>query len=208
METEILKRLYIIRHGETDPNRNKIIQGSGLDAPLNQKGRNQALDFYKAYNHIPFQKVYTSNLIRTWQSVEKFIQNGIPHSPLKELNEISWGVKDGTKIDQKEQKIYTHMINQWKSGSLDVCFEAGESPNQVAKRLNSAMKSILKEGNEDVILMCIHGRALRILLCILLEKSLSDMEDFLHSNLCLYILSWDGKNWKIELENDTSHILN
>jgi len=202
-----LKKLYIIRHGETEPNRNHIIQGSGLDAPLNETGIRQAADFFMAYRHIDFDAVYTSALIRTWQSVDGFLKKGIPHFPVKNLNEISWGVKDGTRIDPSEQKIYNAMLSDWNAGLLDRSFEKGESPNVVAARMKLAMNDLM-ETDFNTILMCIHGRALRILLCILMKKNLAEMESFLHSNLCLYILSFDGQNWTIELENDTHHIQN
>lgn len=200
-----MKKLYIIRHGETEPNRQHIIQGSGLDASLNETGMQQAADFFMAYRHIPFDVVYTSALIRTWQSVDGFLKKGIPHVPLKNLNEISWGVKDGTRIDPSEQKIYNGMLSDWKAGLLDRSFEKGESPNVVAARMKLAMNDLM-ETDFKTILMCIHGRALRILLCILMKKNLAEMEAFLHSNLCLYILSFDGQNWTIDLENDTHHL--
>jgi len=202
-----VKKLYIIRHGDTEPNRHHIIQGSGLDAPLNETGMQQAADFFMAYRHIPFDAVFTSALIRTWQSVDGFLRKGIPHYPVKNLNEISWGVKDGTRIDPSEQKIYNSMLSDWKAGLLDRSFDKGESPNMVASRMKLAVEDLLQT-DFKTILMCIHGRALRILLCLLMKKSLTEMETFLHSNLCLYILSFDGQNWAIELENDTHHLQN
>ncbi len=167
----------------------------------------QAADFFMAYRHIPFDAVFTSALIRTWQSVDGFLRKGVPHYPVKNLNEISWGVKDGTRIDPSEQKIYNSMLSDWKAGLLDRSFDKGESPNMVASRMKLAVEDLLQT-DFKTILMCIHGRALRILLCLLMKKSLTEMETFLHSNLCLYILSFDGQNWTIELENDTHHLQN
>jgi probable phosphoglycerate mutase len=206
MEDRKSRTLYIIRHGETDPNKNHIIQGSGLDAPLNDTGRRQAKDFFSAYRHISFGKIYTSNLIRTWQSVQPFLDLGIPHVSLNDLREISWGVKDGTKINPSEQLEYQGMLNDWKAGLLDRCFPRGESPNQVLKRMDKAMIEVMSDSQQDTLLMCIHGRALRILLSYLLNTPLQDMEQYQHSNLCLYILVWDGKFWKMTVQNDVSHL--
>lgn len=206
MEIPHRKKLYLIRHGETDPNKNHIIQGSGLNAPLNETGRRQADNFFRAYHHIPFQAIYTSALIRTKQSVQPFLDKGIPHVVMAELNEISWGDKDGTRIDPEEQIFYQSLLNDWRAGLLDRHFPNGESPRQVEKRMRRAMAEIMAKENEETILMAIHGRAMRILLCILLEKPLNLMEDFIHSNLCLYVLSWDGNRWQLELSNDTSHL--
>ena len=49
------------------------MQGSGVDAGLNEFGRLQAETFFHAYQHISFDKIYTSKLKRSWESVEKFI---------------------------------------------------------------------------------------------------------------------------------------
>jgi broad specificity phosphatase PhoE len=205
MEDLAGKKLYLVRHGETEPNRLGIIQGSGLDAPLNARGIQQANDFFLAYRHIPFDVVYTSALVRTHQSVAQFLQSGRRHEVRKDLNEISWGVKDGTRIDPKEQIVYNRMLRDWQAGLLDRGFELGESPNQVAKRLQPVIEEIQKSPAR-IVLMCIHGRAMRILLCLLLKRPLAQMETFLHSNLCLYVLVFDGNVWRLELENDTQHL--
>ena len=199
------KQWYIIRHGETEPNRLQIIQGSGLDASLNDTGKQQAQDFYTAYRHIPFDSIYTSALVRTHESVKLFLGRGIPHIALPALNEISWGDKDGTRIEPGEQSIYNAMVRDWKAGLLDRAFENGESPNMVVKRLKPAIASLL-ERPDKLSLVCIHGRTLRILLCLLTEKPVSEMESFLHTNLSLYILSYQNGKWEIDLNNDTSHL--
>lgn len=200
------KQWYIIRHGETEPNRLQIIQGSGIDAPLNDTGRRQARDFFAAYRHIPFEAVYTSALSRTRESVQPFLEMGIPHLALKELNEISWGEKDGTRIDADEQKVYHSMVSDWKAGLLDRAFPKGESPNMVVKRLNIALSELMKRPDR-LSLMCIHGRTLRILLCILTDNPLHEMEKFLHSNLSLYVLSLKNGKWEMEIRNDTTHLI-
>lgn len=199
------KQWYIIRHGETEPNRLQIIQGSGLDASLNQTGIQQAQDFYTAYRHIPFDSVYTSALVRTHESVKSFLDKGIPHLILPALNEISWGEKDGTRIDAGEQTVYNAMVRDWKAGLLDRSFQNGESPNMVVKRLKPAIESLMQRPDK-ISLMCIHGRTLRILLCLLTSKPVSEMETFLHTNLSLYILSFRNGKWEIDLRNDTSHL--
>ena len=50
--------MYIIRHGETNYNKLGIVQGSGVDTDINEKGEAQADAFYQAYKHIPFQQIF------------------------------------------------------------------------------------------------------------------------------------------------------
>jgi probable phosphoglycerate mutase len=55
--------LKFVRHGETDENRKKIIQGQ-LDFKLNALGKQQALVVAKALEHVPFTHAFSSDLSR------------------------------------------------------------------------------------------------------------------------------------------------
>ncbi len=68
-----LKDIYLIRHGETDYNRMRVVQGSGIDADLNELGKRQAQAFFEHYQNLALDKIYTSALRRTHQSVKGFI---------------------------------------------------------------------------------------------------------------------------------------
>lgn len=203
------KTIYIIRHGETDYNRRGVVQGSGVDSDLNDMGRAQAMAFFQAYQHVPFQKIYISSLKRTYQTAELFINLGIPYEKLAGLNEISWGVMEGKVPGNLDNEYYRDLIGAWSSGNTAFPTDGGESPDQVAARQRVAMDVILSRPNEEQVLVAMHGRAMRILLCWLTNQPLSTMDQFEHSNLCLYKLQYDydSQTFTIELVNDTSHLL-
>ena len=120
--------LYIIRHGETELNRQNIVQGSGVDSNLNNTGRRQAQLFYQYYRTVKFDLVLTSALKRTHQTVEPFIlRGGVEVMNMPELNEISWGVHEGKVGDLASAASYKTMINHWQSENYDACIEGGES---------------------------------------------------------------------------------
>jgi len=96
------KNIYIVRHGQTDDNLKGIVQGSGIDAPINDTGIQQTKKFYDAYKNVNFDKVYITELQRTAQSVASFIQDGIPTQVLPGLNEINWGTREGIVITPEE----------------------------------------------------------------------------------------------------------
>ena len=200
------KKIYVVRHGQTDFNLQNIVQGSGIDSDLNARGREQARAFYEAYKHVPFDKVYTSALRRTQQSVQSFIDDGLPVESLPGLNEISWGTKEGFRITPDEDAYYHHMIRQWQLGDTSLRIEAGESPDDVVKRMQPAIDHIMSQSNEGTVLVCMHGRAIRILLCTLLRYPLRCMDTFDHENLCLYQLHFNGSFFSVELYNDTRHL--
>lgn len=200
------KKIYIIRHGQTDFNLQNIVQGSGIDSSLNDQGRAQAAAFFEAYRHVPFDKVYTSALRRTKESVNAFLELGLPTESLAGLNEISWGVNEGCKITPEENEYYHHMLSQWQLGNTSLRIEGGESPEDVTRRLQPAINYILAQEQERTVLICMHGRAIRILLCMLLNYPLKSMDVFQHENLCLYRLDYNGSSFKIELNCDTTHL--
>jgi probable phosphoglycerate mutase len=201
------KKIYIIRHGQTDFNLQGIVQGSGVDSSLNVTGRAQAHAFFEMYGSVAFNKVYTSSLKRTSETVSKFIDKGVPHEVLPGLNEISWGTNEGQKITPDEDAYYHWMLEQWQSGNTSLRIQGGESPEEVALRQQPVLTKI-HGGSENNILICMHGRALRILLCQLLHYPLRSMDMFEHSNLCLYLLESGDSMMRVVKYNDTAHLVN
>jgi broad specificity phosphatase PhoE len=202
------KKIYIIRHGQTDFNLKGIVQGSGVDSSLNDKGIAQAQAFFQMYQHVEFDKIYTSALKRTSQSVDPFLKKDIPYESLTGLNEISWGTKEGQRITPEEDAYYHWMLNQWQLGNTHERIEGGESPDDVSKRQEIALNHILSHKEENTILICMHGRAMRILLCRLLNYPLRSMDMFEHQNLCLYMVENTGSMFVVKRNNDTAHLEN
>lgn len=210
MDSPTSKTIYLIRHGETDYNRKGIVQGSGVDADLNDLGRAQGHSFYNFYRNTAFHKVYISKLKRTYQSVQDFIEVAkLPFESHAGLNEISWGTKEGKMPNYLDDEYYKNLIHNWNSGNVTMPTDQGESPMDVRLRQMPVIDLILSRPEEETILVCMHGRAIRILLTTLLEKPLSEMDTFEHQNLCLYVLSYNYLNntFTLETANDTTHLL-
>lgn len=177
-----------------------------MDASLNERGRAQARAFYEAYRHVPFDRIYTSRLKRSQESVQHFIQLGIAFEAMPALNEISWGSKEGQRITPEEDAYYHWMLKQWQQGNTALPIEGGESPQVVAERQQEFITRLAERPGDRNILVCMHGRAMRILLCQLLSYPLRSMDIFEHENLCLYLLHYNGKHVFVERHNDTTHL--
>jgi len=201
------KTIYLIRHGQTDYNLQGIIQGQGIDSDLNEKGRRQAKSFFDKYQHIQFDRVYTSTLKRTQQSVASFIEMGIDHVVHRGFDEINWGIHEGQKATEEHREIFHNITKRWSLGEVDFAPEGGESPAQMQARQVEGLELLKKDENEKRVLVCMHGRALRSFLCLLLEYPLAQMDDFPHTNLCLYKLSLTH-NGSVELleQNNVAHL--
>ena len=201
-----MKQIYIIRHGETELNRLGIVQGRGVDSDLNDTGRAQAEAFFNHYQNIKFDKIYTSALKRTHQTVQKFIDLGLPWVKFSGLDELAWGIWEGQPNTEEARTAFREMMEKWQGGNYEVGFEGGESPNQVKERLLQAFKTITDQTDENLVLVCMHGRAMRLLLCLLLEKELSEMGDFPHQNTTLYRMSYQDGKFKVIDFNNTDHL--
>lgn len=200
------KKIYLVRHGQTDFNLQGVVQGSGIDAPINETGKAQAAAFFESYKSVPFDQVYHTVLIRTKQSIQHFIDLGIPTRALPELNEISWGDYEGTPMTPEEGEYYQHMLHQWQLGNLDYAIAGGESPNKVAERMRRGIEIILNGPGQNV-LVCMHGRAMRIFLSLILNYDMRYMDQFEHHNLCLYQLEQIPDNSFVVREfNNRDHL--
>jgi len=73
-------------------------------------------------------------------------------------------------------------------------------------RQKLGLERIMQKTEEKYVLISMHGRAMRSFLCLLCQKPLSEMEKWGHSNVCLYILEFNGSHFDIILSNNTEHL--
>ncbi len=201
------KKIYIIRHGQTDYNLKSIVQGKGINSSLNNNGQAQAQAFYAAYKNEGFGVVYTSMLKRTRESVVSFIDAGLTQVKLAGLDEISWGVYEGVEMKEEEKLFFKKITKKWTEGETSLPLDEGESPDEVAFRQQKVIE-MLKNAEDEKILICMHGRALRIFLTQLLELPVASMDQFEHTNLGLYQLTYALGKFNLEKENDINHLKN
>lgn len=210
------REITIVRHGETEFNKSGIIQGRGVNSSLNETGKKQSSSFYNQYKNYPFEKIYTSSMKRTKETVSDFADAGFSIESFPELDEINWGIYEGRLADTEMKKEYYKITDSWKNGNLDVKAPNGESANELQNRQRLFFEFLFTKTNHQKILLCIHGRAMRVMLCSLLGKSLTTMDEFPHHNLSLYKINFLENpsgfdelikvKSEIELFNDLSHL--
>lgn len=199
------KLIYIIRHGQTENNRLRIIQGQGVDSSLNETGQREAQLFYEKYKEEPFDLVITSSLRRTHETVADFIRRGLNWIQLEELNEIAWGRHEGQESTSEMIAEYKRVAAAWQSGLYEERIADGESAAELAERLGRFVAH-LRERSEKYILVCSHGRAMRCLMCLLNGDPVSAMDTYHHDNTGLYLLTQEGTNFSFLKKNDLSHL--
>ena len=123
---------------------------------------------------------------------------------LNELDELDWGVNEGREATPEMKSEFHQLTKKWMEGELHLKFPGGESPIEVNARQKIAIQKILNEPVQHA-LICMHGRALRLILCELLDIPLSNMDTFPHSNVSLYRLKYHNNKFEMLDFNNTDH---
>jgi probable phosphoglycerate mutase len=205
--TLIEREIYVIRHGQTDHNAKGIVQGRGVNLPLNDTGVKQAQAFYEAYKEVPFDILYSSTLLRAQQTIAPFKALGIKHEIYAELDEISWGELEGTTATMESDAVFQNLVKRWREGDIHAKpAPGGESPYELQQRQKRFLQQLLTTDYRK-ILIATHGRFIRAFMCTLTGRPLNEMEQFTHSNLCLYKLRQNGEGkFNIEMHCETDHL--
>ena len=199
------KKIYIFRHGETAYNKKQIMQGRSINISLNKDGIEQTTNFFEFYKNIPFELIVTSELKRSIESAKGFIDLNIPHNIDERITEISWGENEGKPIDDKVIDRFNIMVEEWSKGNLEYSIPGGESGASLKNRMIDFIRFI-KSRPEKTILVCTHGRALKMLITQFLNKPINEMEEFHHHNTGLYLIEQKADNFNLLMENDISHL--
>jgi probable phosphoglycerate mutase len=197
--------VYIYRHGETLYNTKGIIQGRGVDSSLNETGKAQSNAFFEKYKEVPFDRLITSTLKRTQETAAPFETLGILTERRSNLEEIGWGEWEGKKADEGMHKAYLGLLKAWADGDYTKSLVGGDSAQEMGDRL-SIFVDYLKTLNDKKVLVCTHGGCLAYLMTILQGQPLSTMPQYKHHNTGLCVFEYDGTNFHLKLQDDTSHL--
>ena len=169
-------RIILVRHGETDWNKEGRFQGQ-IDIPLNETGKNQAQKASNFLKSIDFNKAYSSSMSRPLETAKIILGKKSNLSILKidELSEISHGLWEG-KLEKEIKTTWPEMLNKWHQEPENVIMPEGESIEDVSKRSLNAWQNICKNQNKnDITLVVAHDAVNKTLICNLLGLSYSQI---------------------------------
>jgi phosphoserine phosphatase len=201
--------LYFIRHGETDYNRLRIMQGRCVDVSLNRRGRAQASAVADRLAEIPLNAIYSSTLRRALETAEEIALRhpGVPMYSLRDLEEMSWGVFEGRPVAGDVERVFEEMNHRWRSGDFALSVEGGESILCVQRRALRAMQHVLEHHEGGTVVVVTHGRFLRVLLASLLDEyGLHRMHDIHHANTSVNRILYEADAFRAEILNCTAHL--
>jgi probable phosphoglycerate mutase len=159
-------RLYIIRHGETDWNKARKVQGS-VDIPLNAYGRHLAMGTAKGFEDIHFDLAYTSPLMRAKETAIIILEGR--ETPLhidKRLEEINFGVFEGMICDSENDSERFWAFDKLFTKPEEYVPVEGESLEELNIRTRDFLEELKGkfQGQDKQILIVTHGATLNALL--------------------------------------------
>ena len=166
--------VVFVRHGETDWNRERRVQGS-LGASINDAGREQARALARLLWEVPLQAVYSSTLERALETAS-YVAG--PHSLSvvtdPRLNEIHHGDWEGmAESDLPDLDLYL----RWRADPTSATLPNAEPLEAVNERAIAAMRDIMGKHQEGDGLVAIvsHQVVLALLKCYILDRPWSDL---------------------------------
>ena len=136
--------LLLARHGETDWNAMKIIQGQ-QDRPLNNIGFEQRKNLFFALNQISLNRIVCSTLQRTIQTATPIsIEKDVKLEKYSDLNEVKLGIFEGQHKEEFTDEFSRNCYQEFLDNEVTVALPGGgESLVMVDKRVQPLVESII-----------------------------------------------------------------
>ncbi len=163
------KRIILVRHGETDWNKQGRFQGQ-IDIPLNTNGKAQAKAASEFLKNNLIQKAFSSSLSRPKETAKIILNEhpGIEISLKDNLKEIGHGKWEG-KLESEIRSDWPDLLNEWKISPEKVQMPEGENIKEVSLRSIAGWNEICKDlKNDETALVVAHDAVNKTILCHLL----------------------------------------
>jgi len=190
-------RIYLARHGETDWNAQRRIQGQ-TDTPLNTKGREQAAGLAELLKGVRLDMVYASDLSRS-QDTAEIARGGVPVKSLAGLNERHHGKFEGKLVDDSEPVAQQEFRR--RRGVAEDDLDGGETLNQFYDRVRDTFNTIRSQHDSGAILIVGHSLTNQMILRVLFGLTLEQATSIRQANDELYLIELDAARpsrlWKL-----------
>lgn len=198
--------LFVARHGETEFNRKGMLQGRGIDAPLNELGKSQAKRLAEYLTNYEATSIISSSLTRARQTASFYEEKtDLTIQKNKNLDEMDFGDFEGVYMKEISQEL-NDLHNGWKSGDVSLRIPGGESPEEVFERADAAARSYINGADSQTIMLFIHGRLIRVLLSEWLGYGLKNMHKVEHGNGAVNHLVFKNDSFEPVYLNKTDHL--
>ncbi|MDH5730709.1 MAG: histidine phosphatase family protein [Gammaproteobacteria bacterium] len=198
-------RVCIIRHGETDWNRESRIQGQ-IDIPLNETGRAQALAMAFNSAHHRFSAIYSSDLSRAVETATALsIRENLEVKTMPQLRERNYGIFQNITKTEAPKK-YPEAYALYAARDLDYNFETGESLQDFSQRVLDVFAGLVRHHYDEQFAVVCHAGLLDIMYRHATGRPLETERDFHIPNSALNWFHHNANGWHLEKWDDHHHV--
>lgn len=198
-----MKYIYLCRHGESEYNAKKIVQGH-IDTQLTEKGINQAKALAEFLKEKNIQKIVSSDLKRAYQTAKTVANTlNLQVNVDERIREMHFGTWEGLSYDWIYQNAKDHFYN-WLSNPVKHPLPKQEDPYHFEKRLRLFWEDI-KKSKEENILIVGHGGSIQGLLCIVMNLGIECLWKFRHDNTGLSLVLSNNSKDEVKFINLSFH---
>jgi len=199
-ETEII----LIRHGETEWNSQKRMQGHS-NSDLSEVGRGQIQALGELMKNVSFDHIYSSDSLRTSQTAEAITQySGHTLQFDQRIREKNLGVFEGlTSTEAKER--HPEIYRLFKTAGANYVIDEGESTQQLLERALEFIEEIRLRHPQERVVMVTHGGVVRVLMKHALGLSIDAPTRFIIKNTGIFGLIWN-ENWLVTQMGGVYHL--
>lgn len=175
----VIRRIHLIRHGETNWNKEKRAQGQ-QDSVLTEDGVKQAQALKARLQTIPISEVYCSSSTRTRQTADILFsrpdtdEHQIPVVYCDLLREIHMGPWEGQLYTDLRARDPEQFHAFWNQPDL-FAIPGAETYADVQKRALSRLDAILRDSSAEDIAIVSHGVLIKTLLCDTEQRPLAQL---------------------------------
>ena len=167
-------KFYLFRHGQTDWNKERRIQGHS-NIPLNKTGQEQALKLREILSHLELDIIYSSDLDRAFETAVI----GIGDTDIKvekdiRLREAHFGEAEGMLLGDIVSKFGEDTWNKFMTldpDDLEISFPGGEYRKSSIVRMRAVIDELRRDNNFERVGISTHGGVVRNLLASYLIES-------------------------------------
>lgn len=169
------RRLHLIRHGQTDWNRDKRVQGHA-ESELTELGRQQAAQLAPLLRREPITAVHCSSSVRTRQTGEiLFSDSGLALSPCDRLREIHLGPWEG-RLQAEVRDAWPDQFEHFWQRPDRFNLEGAETFEQVQQRALQRIEELLTLPDQHIAVVS-HGVWIKTVLCAIENRHLGQFWD-------------------------------
>lgn len=150
-------KVYYVRHGQTDWNLARRMQGGGTEKDLNETGLKQAKETRKELENVNYDIIIRSPMHRAEQTAEIINQGrNVPIIVDERMRERKLGELEGHPItDEMESRIWNYELNAPING--------GESLHEFEKRILDFLEDIKQKYKDKTVLIVAHGGVAKVI---------------------------------------------